>query len=54
MRILLFIDLWDPRIGSSVREMYQHAEGPRELGHETGWRTVEGMQVYPTSNPATG
>ena len=58
MRILFFIDLWDPRIGSSVRQMYQHAEGLRELGHETaaisttkdpaetGWRTVEGMQVF--------
>ena len=58
MRILFFIDLWDPRIGSSVRQMYQHAAGLRELGHETaaistttdpaetGWRTVEGMQVF--------
>jgi len=43
--------------------MYQHAEGLRELGHETaaistttetGWHTVEGMQVYLTSNPAAG
>ena len=66
MQILFFIDLWDPRIGSSVRQMCQHAEGLRELGHETaaistttdptgpGWRTFEGMQVYPTSNPAAG
>ena len=58
MRILFLIDLWDPRIGSSVRQMYQHAEGLRGLGHETaaistttdpkevGWRQVEGMQVF--------
>jgi len=58
MRILFLIDLWDPSIGSSVRQMYQHAEGLRALGHETavistttergetGWRTVEGAEVF--------
>ena len=58
MRILFLIDLWDPRIGSSVRQMYQHAECLRERGHETavisttteradcGWRTVEGCEVF--------
>lgn len=35
MRILFFNDLWDPRIGSSIRQMYQQAERLRELGHET-------------------
>jgi len=58
MRTLFLIDLWDPRIGSSVRQMYQHAEGLRALGHETavisttteksevGWRTVEGAETF--------
>ena len=58
MRILFLIDLWDPRIGSSIRQMYQHAEGLRVLGHETavvstttkeseeGWRTVEGSELF--------
>ena len=58
MRILFLIDLWDPRIGSSIRQMYQHAEGLRALGHEVatvstttdpgevGWRTVEGSEVF--------
>jgi len=58
MRILFLIDLWDPRIGSSIRQMYQHAEGLRALGHETaiistttkegevGWRTVEGTELF--------
>ena len=66
MQILFFIYLWDPRIGSSARQMYQQAEGLAEFGHGTaaisttsdptgtGWRTVEGMQIYPTSNPAAG
>jgi hypothetical protein len=66
MQIPFLINLWDPRIGSSARQMYQHAEGLRELGHETAatsttadptetaWCTVEEVQVYPTSNPATG
>lgn len=35
MRILLLNDLHDPRIGSSVRQMYQLAERLRVLGHET-------------------
>jgi glycosyltransferase involved in cell wall biosynthesis len=34
MRVLMLNDLWDPRIGSSVRQMYQHAARLRELGHE--------------------
>lgn len=35
MRVLFLNDLWDPRIGSSIRQMYQQAERLRELGHET-------------------
>jgi glycosyltransferase involved in cell wall biosynthesis len=35
VRVLFLNDLWDPRIGSSVRQMYQHAARLRELGHET-------------------
>ena len=35
MRILFYNDLWDPRIGSSIRQMYQQAERLRALGHET-------------------
>lgn len=34
MRVLFLNDLHDPRIGSSVRQMYQHAERLRALGHE--------------------
>ncbi|MEO0652874.1 MAG: glycosyltransferase family 4 protein [Planctomycetota bacterium] len=34
MRVLQLNDLYDPRIGSSVRQMYQHARRLRELGHE--------------------
>ena len=33
MRILFLNDLCDPRIGSSVRQMYQEAECLRRLGH---------------------
>ena len=58
MRILFLIDLWDPRIGSSVRQTYQLAARLRELGHETalvsstqdasqeGWTRAEGTDVY--------
>lgn len=58
MRILFLIDLWDPRIGSSVRQMYQHAACLRARGHETavvsttpdpgecGRRTVEECEVF--------
>jgi glycosyltransferase involved in cell wall biosynthesis len=58
MRILFLNDLFDPRIGSSIRQMYQHAERLRELGHETrlatavqdpaeaGETRVEGMEVH--------
>ena len=35
MRVLFLNDLSDPRIGSSVRQMYQEAACLRELGHET-------------------
>lgn len=34
MRVLFLNDLWDQRIGSSVRQMYQHAAALRELGHQ--------------------
>jgi glycosyltransferase involved in cell wall biosynthesis len=34
MRVLFLNDLWDQRIGSSVRQMYQHAEELRARGHE--------------------
>jgi glycosyltransferase involved in cell wall biosynthesis len=34
MRVLFLNDLSDPRIGSSIRQMYQHAARLRELGHE--------------------
>ena len=34
MRILFLNDLCDPRIGSSVRQMYQEADCLRSLGHE--------------------
>jgi glycosyltransferase involved in cell wall biosynthesis len=58
MRVLFLNDLFDPRIGSSVRQMYQHAARLRELGHETavisttpdlaqvGMREVEGCEVH--------
>ncbi len=35
MRILFLNDLNDPRIGSSIRQMYQEAACLRERGHET-------------------
>jgi glycosyltransferase involved in cell wall biosynthesis len=34
MRVLFLNDLYDPRIGSSVRQMYEHAEVLRAAGHE--------------------
>jgi glycosyltransferase involved in cell wall biosynthesis len=34
VRILFLNDLWDPRIGSSVRQMYQEAAALRSRGHE--------------------
>ena len=58
MRILFLSDLSDPRIGSSIRQMYQHAERLRALGHETelatavqdrsevGTTAIEGMRVH--------
>ncbi len=35
MRVLFYNDLCDPRIGSSIRLMYQQAEELRARGHET-------------------
>ena len=58
MRILFLNDLSDPRIGSSIRQMYQEAERLRELGHETalvtatqdegdaGETEIEGCRVF--------
>lgn len=40
MRILFLNDLSDPRIGSSVRQMYQHASCLRRLGHDTALITA--------------
>lgn len=34
MRVLFLNDLSDPRIGSSVRQMYEHAAALRRAGHE--------------------
>jgi glycosyltransferase involved in cell wall biosynthesis len=61
MRILFFNELSDPRIGSSIRQMYQEGRRLRELGHETalvtctqervdtaafGESVIEGMQTF--------
>lgn len=58
MRVLFLNDLYDPRIGSSIRQMYQLAERLRALGHETavatatqdpaqtGWTEIEGTPVF--------
>jgi glycosyltransferase involved in cell wall biosynthesis len=58
MRILFLNDLWDPRIGSSIRQMYQEGARLRELGHDTALATctqdrsavgeveIEGMRVF--------
>jgi len=35
MKVLFLTELPDPRVGSSVRQMYQHARRLRALGHET-------------------
>ena len=40
MRILFLNDLSDPRIGSSIRQMYQQGAHLRELGHETALVTA--------------
>jgi glycosyltransferase involved in cell wall biosynthesis len=50
MRILFLNDLSDPRIGSSVRQMYQEASRLRELGHETALATAvqDVAQATPT------
>ncbi|MDA1265858.1 MAG: glycosyltransferase family 4 protein [Planctomycetota bacterium] len=35
MKVLFLTEIPDPRVGSSVRQMYQHARRLRALGHET-------------------
>lgn len=57
MRVLFLNDLCDPRIGSSIRMMYQEARRLRELGHSTlvvsatqdateaGTSSIEGCEV---------
>ena len=40
MRVLFLNDLSDPRIGSSIRQMYQQGAHLRELGHETALVTA--------------
>jgi glycosyltransferase involved in cell wall biosynthesis len=40
VRVLFLNDLSDPRIGSSIRQMYQHAARLRERGHETALVTA--------------
>lgn len=40
MRVLFLNDLSDPSIGSSVRQMYQHASCLRRLGHDTALITA--------------
>jgi glycosyltransferase involved in cell wall biosynthesis len=51
VRILFLNDLDDPRIGSSIRQMYQEAEVLRSLGHETA--LVSSTQ-HPVEAPAAG
>ena len=60
MRILFLNDLSDPRIGSSIRQMYQEATCLRGLGHETAlvtavqspseasreWGSIEGCATW--------
>jgi glycosyltransferase involved in cell wall biosynthesis len=58
LRVLFLNDLSDPRIGSSVRQMHQHAARLRELGHATalvtavrepsraGTGEIEGLEVF--------
>lgn len=50
MRILFLNDLWDPRIGSSVRQMHQLAAELRAAGHETALVTTvqDADQATPT------
>lgn len=50
MRILFLNDLSDPRIGSSIRQMYQEARVLRALGHETALVTAtqDASQATPT------
>jgi len=58
VRILFFCEIYDPGVGSSVRQMYQAARVMRALGHETAVvactqdaslateTEVEGMRVF--------
>jgi glycosyltransferase involved in cell wall biosynthesis len=58
VRILFLNDLSDPRIGSSIRQMYEHGAVLRRQGHETALATavqaaaevgeteIEGMRVF--------
>jgi glycosyltransferase involved in cell wall biosynthesis len=58
VRVLFLSDLHDPRIGSSIRQMYQEGARLRELGHQTALVTavqdkalatptaIEGMDVF--------
>jgi glycosyltransferase involved in cell wall biosynthesis len=58
VRVLFLSDLHDPRIGSSIRQIYQEAARLRELGHQTALVTavqdaqlatptvVEGLDVF--------
>jgi len=58
VRILFLNELSDPRIGSSIRQMYQHAACLREGGHDArvlsvtqdparaGWTEIEGTPVF--------
>jgi len=40
VRVLFLNDLSDPRIGSSIRQMYEHAAALRAAGHETAVATA--------------
>ena len=55
MRILFLNDLHDPRIGSSIRQMYQQSERLRELGHEAAVATTsqDASEVGPTTIEGT-
>ena len=55
MKVLFLTEIPDPRVGSSVRQMYQHARRLRELGHDPSEvsRFYGNMQVV-TWDFATG
>ena len=54
MRILFLNDLHDPRIGSSIRQMYQEAERLRALGHETALVTCTQDEALATPTEIEG